>query len=77
MMTIPYDKHFTLYVDGKETEYEKMDTAFIGTKLTKGTHQIRLVYHAPGLKLGILLCCTGLLLFIFQMWIQRKYTAPV
>lgn len=77
MLTIPYDKHFTLYVDGKETEYEKMDTAFIGTKLTKGTHQIRLVYHAPGLKLGILLCCTGLLLFIFQMWIQRKYTAPV
>ena len=72
IMTIPYDKHFTLYVDGKETSYEKMDTAFIGTKLSAGTHKIRLVYKSPGLKLGALLCIAGLILFIFQMWIQRN-----
>lgn len=28
--SIPYDKHFKIYIDGKETEIQKVNTAFLG-----------------------------------------------
>lgn len=68
--SIPYDKGYTLFIDGKETEYEMTDTAFIGTAIEKGTHSIRLEYEAPGAYAGRLISLAALgsaiLLFILE-----------
>ena len=36
--SIPYDKHFKIYIDGKETEIQKVNTAFLGCKIESGNH---------------------------------------
>lgn len=61
-MSIPYDKGFHIYVDGKEQEYIKVDTAFIGTYITKGKHEIQVVFKAPLRIQGIICSFVGLLM---------------
>lgn len=54
--SIPYDPNFEILVDGKETEYEKVNTAFLGFPVGEGRHTVEMAYHAPGRKIGI--CCS-------------------
>lgn len=50
--TIPYDKGFHVTVDGKRQNYEKVNCAFLGFRITEGKHKINIVYHAPGKRTG-------------------------
>lgn len=71
--SIPYDEHFEVKIDGKDVKYEKVNTAFLGVKMPDGTHEVEIVYHAPGLKMGKVLSVTGLLLFAGMMlWNKKK-----
>lgn len=67
--SIPYEDSFTVKIDGKKRNYEKVNTAFLGLPLEKGTHDVEIVYHAPGavagkMVTGVGLCCFGALLFL-------------
>ncbi len=62
--SIPYDKAFEIQVDKKSVKAEKVNTAFLGCKLSKGKHNIRISYHAPGLAAGKCISVIGLLLLI-------------
>ena len=45
--SIPYDKGWRIYVDGKEAATEALlNGAFLGTELTPGTHEIEMVYQS-------------------------------
>ena len=46
-ISVPYDKGLTVYVNGEKVDYEQVNTAFIGVKLSAGEHDIRIVYRAP------------------------------
>ena len=61
---IPYSKDWTAYVDGKEVEILRANTAFSGLELTRGSHKIKLVYHTSGFKFGIVLSGVGVLALI-------------
>ena len=50
--SIPYDTHFKMYIDGKETKIQKVNTAFLGCEIGSGKHEVRIVYHAPGATAG-------------------------
>ena len=65
--SIPYDEHFEVKIDGKDVKYEKVNTAFLGVKMPVGTHEVEIVYHAPGLKMGKVLSVPGLLLLAGMM----------
>ena len=54
MCMSPYEKGWTITVDGEETEAVQGDICFLSFKVTEGEHQIRLVYHVPGLESGML-----------------------
>lgn len=71
-LSIPYDAGFTVLVDGKETEYSKVDTAFVGFPVTAGEHEITITFHAPlsAAGKGISLVC--ILLFIALMVLPSK-----
>ncbi len=69
--SIPYDKHFTVEIDGKEVNYEKVNTAFLGFKVKKGQHHIQISYKAPGAFLGRLLSAAGLI-FLLMARLNRK-----
>lgn len=55
MTSIPYDKGWTILVDGIPQPAEKMLDAFIGVRLTPGNHTISMEYYPMGLKLGWLI----------------------
>lgn len=52
MTTIPYDEGWRITVDGVEQPPEKMLDAFIGVRLTPGSHTISMQYNPKGLKPG-------------------------
>lgn len=54
--SIPYDKNWHLYVDGKETEIEPLwNGSFVSVSLPQGTHTIHLEYKQRGLIPGIVI----------------------
>lgn len=61
-LAIPYKKGFTLYVDGKQTELERMNKLYMGAWLEPGEHDIRLAYATPGLAAGWIVTVAGILL---------------
>lgn len=64
MTSIPYDKGWKLYVDGKEAEAEVVQSTFLGIRLSEGAHEIELRYFPEGLKLGAMISLLSLLLLI-------------
>ena len=62
--TIPYDEGFIIKVDGKSVEYEKVNTAFVGFKISKGEHKIDIEYFSPYKNVGVILSIMGIALFL-------------
>jgi len=70
--TIPYDKNFEIHIDNKITSPEKVNTAFLGFRITKGAHKIRIIYHAPGAAAGKWISAAGFLLLLVYFSCSRK-----
>lgn len=51
-LSIPYDKGWTIYLDGKKVDSYKIFDTFLSVHMTAGTHEITLEYMPQGLKLG-------------------------
>ena len=64
VFSIPYSSGWTAYVDGKKTSLFKANTAYMGLSLKEGSHDIRLVYETPGLKIGAAISSVCILLFL-------------
>ena len=63
--SIPYEKGWKVYVDGKATNYEKVIDEFVGIRLPRGKHNIKMIYYPHHLKLGILISIISLISLIF------------
>ena len=68
---IPYDKGWSVYVDGNERELVRANIGFMGTFVEAGEHSIELRYETPGLKLGIVLAIIGI--FVFAGFLANDY----
>lgn len=69
--SLPYDENYKIYVDGVKTKYEKVNTSFIGFKLKKGKHVIRMEYKSRGLIIGQTISVIGLVLTIVLELINK------
>lgn len=69
--SIPYDTHFKMYIDGKETKIQKVNTAFLGCKIRRGKHEVKIIYHAPGTTTGKVLSLIGIAGFLLVL-VQEK-----
>lgn len=70
--SVPYEKGWTMYVDGVETEIEPLGNAFISVPLTKGEHHIVLKYSPDGFLLGVAISVLGLAVFALCVFIMRR-----
>ena len=71
--TIPYEKGWNVYVDGEKVPYKGFYNAFIQIPLEKeGTHEVEMVYHAPGLLPGLIISIIALILFVILCVIKKK-----
>ena len=64
--SVPYDKGFTVKVDGHAVKTEKVNKAFLGFRIGAGTHHVKITYHAPGKRAGMLVLFSGI--FLFAGW---------
>ncbi|UKI58736.1 MAG: YfhO family protein [Clostridium sp.] len=72
--SLPYDKGYIVYVDGKKVETEMVNTFALGFKLDKGNHNIKITYNSPFKNIGIILSILGIVLYIFDNYkiIKKK-----
>lgn len=70
-INIPYDKGFEIYIDNIKQDYELINTAFMGTKISKGFHEVKIIYNAPMLKQSKIISLIGVILFITTIVIDK------
>ena len=71
-MSIPYDKNWNIYIDGKKTSYEKVIDEFIGIPIKKGSHHIKMEYKSKPLKYGIIISLSSIVLTIIMMIVLKE-----
>lgn len=62
--SIPYDKGWTVYVDGEEVTTEAFQDAFIMIPVTAGEHTIEMEYTPSGLYIGLMLTILSIVAFV-------------
>lgn len=75
-LSIPYEKGWSLYVDGKKTETFPVLDAMLGADIAAGEHEILLKYSPDGFKTGLIVSFGSLGLLILFVWLdqrRRKY----
>lgn len=79
MTTIPYEQGWVVKVNGRKEEIEKMAGVFIGVKTPKGQNTVELKYEAPGLKTGIFISLTGIIILICfcfkSAFLERRFSS--
>ena len=73
-VAIPYDKGFTITVDGKETKYQESIQNGIIFKIPKGKHKIEMIYKSPWKDIASMISIIGILLWIGIIIKERKRT---
>lgn len=71
-LSVPYEKGWTLYVDGVKTEIVPLEEAMITAPLTKGEHEIMLKYSPDGFKIGCVISFAALAALIAAVLITRR-----
>lgn len=71
--SIPYDKGFKVYVDRKKVDKEIVNKAFLGFKLKKGRHYIRIKYQSPLFTYGVIASIIGWILFLGVAIYNKKF----
>ncbi|MDD4718827.1 MAG: YfhO family protein, partial [Bacilli bacterium] len=69
--TIPYEKGWTIEVDGKKVDYYSVYDAFIGIDLDIGEHEIEFKFEPPLFKLGLLITLISTILFVLYMKFEK------
>lgn len=67
--TIPYDKGWSVLIDGESVEIDKVYDTFIGVDLPSGKHTIEFTYCPPGLKESFPISLIGIVssgIYIFR-----------
>lgn len=71
-LSIPYDKGFSIFVDGKKVDYTKVNGSFIGFRIDSGKHYIEIIYEAPLKRISIIFSLIGIMSLIIVCLIERR-----
>ena len=59
LMTVPYDEGWTIKVNGKPVDIQRLQNIFTGIKVHAGKNKIQMKYTVPGLKYGVIVSIIG------------------
>lgn len=71
-LSIPYSTNWRAYVDGKEVEIERANTAFCAVQISQGEHTVELKYSNRAIKLCSAVSAVGVLSFGALVYITEK-----
>ncbi len=73
LLTIPYEKKFNIYIDGKKTKYfPTLNNTFIGLNMESGEHKVKIEYIDNDLKWYIIASLSSLIITIVIWRIVNK-----
>ena len=75
VLSIPYQKGWTAYVDGEETELLRANYMYMALPLSAGEHSIRLTFSIPGVKYAMIIMPSAAGVFVLLLlvqWLRRK-----
>ena len=75
VLSIPYQKGWTAYVDGEETELLRANYMYMALPLSAGKHSIRLTFAIPGVKYAMIIMPSAAGVFVLLLlvrWLRRK-----
>lgn len=72
MTTFPYRDGYQIQVDGRSIKAQKINMAFVGIPMKKGSHEICIRFIAPGYRIGIIISIVAWILFICHIFIKIK-----
>lgn len=61
-----YQNGYTILIDGKKVSSECVNKAFLGAKISKGKHQIKIMFKPPMKDVGFIVSALGILILVFQ-----------
>lgn len=70
--SVPYDEGWTAYVNGEETEIEKVNVGFMAVKIGKGQNKVEFKYKTPMMKSGIIISIIALVILIIYVFVSRS-----
>ncbi|MDE7293408.1 MAG: YfhO family protein [Oscillospiraceae bacterium] len=71
-LQLMYSKGWQAYDNGKKVDTVCVNESMTGIRLPAGEHNIRLVYHVPGLREGMAVSCVTVVILIGAAVIYRK-----
>lgn len=72
VLAVPYDKGFTVQVDGKKINYMESIQNTITFPIKKGKHSIIVTYQAPWKKIGSIVSIIGIICFTIILIKQKE-----
>ena len=74
--TIPYDKGWQVYVDGKKVETFEISEAVVGFRIDNaGDHNVRLVYRSNAIVFGSIISLVSIAFFVLIVVFERRIRA--
>lgn len=70
--TIPNDKGWKVYIDGKEVKHYEVLNGFIAADIEEGSHIVEFKYKTPGLKVGIVVSLISFITLLIYELKRRK-----
>lgn len=73
--SVPYDKGWSVYVDGVEISEEsivKIGDALMGVKMESGEHTVEFKYTPSGLVVGVVITVLGVLILMILLILKKK-----
>lgn len=71
-LSMPYEKGWSVYVDGEKTETCKVMNAMLGAKVPAGIHDIKIVYVPEGFAVGAAATCASAVICVVIAIFDRK-----
>ncbi len=71
-LSIPYEKGWSVYIDGEKAETFPVLNAMLGVNASAGEHEIELRYAPDGFVVGLIASGSALLLFVAFAFVESK-----
>ncbi len=70
--SIPFDKGWSIYIDGKKTETFKLGECQLACKIKEGEHKVKLKFEPRGFKYGVIITAVSYLSLIAFLVLRKR-----
>ncbi|MBR2122094.1 MAG: YfhO family protein [Lachnospiraceae bacterium] len=74
LLVIPWQKGWSILIDGQKSPLYKANTMFMGTEITPGEHTFELYYRTPGLIEGAIISLAACIAVPGFLFLQKRRT---